>query len=97
MFGRVMSRTGVIVIIRLHQSRVALQGTSRNLEASVRAAQRHEVELMDAKDAALAGSRAKRGAACSYHRSHSERHGGRSRTLPRRGNGRLHQQAHVQG
>ena len=59
MFGRVMSRTGVIVIIRLHQSRVALQGTSRNLEASVRAAQRHEVELMDAKDAALAGSRAK--------------------------------------
>lgn len=95
MFGRVMSRTGVIVIIRLHQSRVALQGTSRNLEASVRAAQRHEVELMDAKDAALAAD--KRGAAYSYHRSHSERHGGRSRTLPRRRNGRLHQQAHVQG
>lgn len=49
----------VIVITRLRQSRAALQETTRNLESAVQTAQRHEVELMEAKEAALAGSRAK--------------------------------------
>lgn len=49
----------VLVITRLRQSRAELEESTRHLKAAVQASQRHEVELMEAKEAALAGSRAK--------------------------------------